>query len=374
MGVNSIKWLGICALTFALCACTEDGDGERTGSGLRSSGDGDSGGGSGSGGGDGDSGGGDGDGVGVFDGEGCAKADVNAERIKPIVWFVVDGSGSMRDDLGGVSRWSALRSALMDPDGVVDSLQSVVEFGMVLYNGPGGSIGGIFGGGAACPQIIIVPASLDNYGAINAAYPAEQLGGSTPTHYGIEAARMQIMIPPASPDIVPGPAYIILATDGAPNDMCENSSASFASGLDAETYVIDQTGLALSEDIKTFVISLAGGDVDLLGHLTDVTTAGGTGTTPFEPATKQDLVDTLANIVGGAIGCEIVLDGTVTEGMECLGFVDLNGTRLGCDDPDGWRLISENTIELTGKACDDLMADDSLLLHADFPCDVFKPE
>jgi len=378
MGNVGIRGLLLCVLAVALCACSsEESDSSGRGSGVGGDGDAVTGGGSGNGGG---TGAGDGDGTGSGTGsgsgipddfEGCASADINAARVKPTVWFVVDGSGSMDNALGGSSRWDALRSALMDPDGVVQELQAVVEFGLVLYNGPfdiGGLIPGLGGGAGTCPEIITVAAALDNFGAIDAAYPAQPLGGSTPTHWGMDAARMQIMTRPVSPDNVPGPQYIVLATDGAPNDNCGGG------GGDAEQFVIDQTGFALDAGIETFVISLAGDDQSLTAHLTNVTTAGGTGTSPFLPETKEDLVSTLTGIVGGAVGCEIVLNGEVTEGSECLGIVDLNGNHLPCNDPNGWMLVAPNKIELVGQACDDLLADNLSLLHADFPCDVFAPE
>jgi hypothetical protein len=67
----------------------------------------------------------------------CAQGDANTSPVTPTVWLVLDGSGSMNEDFGGngQSRWEALRAALMDPGGVVETLQHSVRFGMVLYSG-----------------------------------------------------------------------------------------------------------------------------------------------------------------------------------------------------------------------------------------------
>src|SRR5690349_175235 len=46
----------------------------------------------------------------------CASAVVQTAKNNPTVVFVIDGSGSMCAPFGnGATRWSALRSALLDP-------------------------------------------------------------------------------------------------------------------------------------------------------------------------------------------------------------------------------------------------------------------
>ncbi|HKU36936.1 MAG TPA: hypothetical protein VJR89_02280, partial [Polyangiales bacterium] len=85
--------------------------------------------------------------------ETCGATDITNGRVQPKVWLVIDGSGSMADPLmapadpqmpvAGPSRWDSLRQALMDPNGgVVPTLEKLVQFGMVMYDGPlGGGIG-----------------------------------------------------------------------------------------------------------------------------------------------------------------------------------------------------------------------------------------
>jgi hypothetical protein len=125
---------------------------------------------------------------------------------------------------------------------------------------------------------------------------------------------------------------------------------------------------------KTFVISLAGDDAELQAHLEEVANVGGTGKPPFTPMSKDELVQTFQEIIGGAVGCEIRLNGKVTAGEECSGYVGVNGQALPCNDPNGWRLKNEQTIELTGTACDSFRTNSAAQLRADFPCDVFYPE
>lgn len=224
--------------------------------------------------------------------DGCTPRDAS-------VWFVVDGSGSMDQGFGTGTRWTTLRSALMDPDGVIPQLQGIVDFGMVLYDGPI-DIGAFLGmPTGACPQLVTVPTAPDNFPPIDAAYPQAPLGGSTPTHYAMQAARQGIIDQAAQPDQSARSVYIVLATDGEPNDFCQNI------GTDAAAAVIDQTQFAFDEGVKTFVISLAD-DAALNSHLQQVATVGGTGYPPFVPTDKQALNDAMRSIVHDATGCDLI--------------------------------------------------------------------
>lgn len=317
---------------------------------------------------------------------GCASANVRASRVKPTVFFVVDGSGSMQDDFGGASRWVALREALMEPSGVIPTLESVVEFGMVIYDGaldplsavstgldaiiPG--LGAVIptGGPMECPRLATADPALDNFSTIDGMYPQQPLGGTTPTHQALQWANDNLVdTDTVSLDMDIGPQYVILATDGAPNDFCDGGV-----GEDASSQVLDAANAAAAKGVKMFVISLAGDDPNLQAHLEQVADIGGTGEAPFTPMSKDDLVNVLTQIIGGAVGCDIALNGAIQPGQECSGIVEVNGVSLPCNDPNGWQLKNESTIELVGTACDDFKGNVDALLHADFPCGVFAPD
>jgi len=327
----------------------------------------------------------------------CASTTITSGRKQPIVTLVIDGSGSMCAPFGEATRWQSLRSALMDPDGIVTRLQGAVSFGMTMYDGPfelGGLIGGIFGGGAmgsammggsaqnpqcalmgaqnsmgkTCPNLINVPTALNNAMAIANMYPMTELGGSTPTHKALTVVVDHLLEQGASPDSNMQPQYIVLATDGEPNELCANPS-----GVDPRMEVIAQVKRAADENIKTFVISLAGDDPGLMNHLVAVAEAGKTGNPPFSPMNKQDLVSTLGQIIGGAVGCEVFLNGKVMDGQECGGRVSVNGSALSCGDPNGWDLKDPSTLILQGNACSAFLNDPFSMLVADFPCGTFSP-
>ena len=141
----------------------------------------------------------------------CAEAMVSASRQTPVIMFVIDGSGSMCAPFNGPTRWEALRSALLDPaDGVITRLEASVYFGSLLYDGtidPFVSLLSLGGGQPVqcqgmyldqkmtgdCPQLLDVAPALNNAAAIDAAYPAIELGGSTPTDRALNWAMDRLI-------------------------------------------------------------------------------------------------------------------------------------------------------------------------------------
>jgi hypothetical protein len=336
----------------------------------------------------------------------CASADLSTALRTPDILFVIDGSGSMCAEFGGSTRWQSLRAALLDPmNGVIFRAEKTVHFGLMIYDGTidpilaitavGGSpspgcAGMYFEAKAAgmCPGLVQVPVALNNAMAIDMAFPATELGGSTPTDRAMNVAVDQLIaMRPTDPDVKAHPQYIILATDGQPNDICMGGVG--GDGAAQKAGVIAAVDRAAMMGISTFVISLAGGDQGLQSHLDEVAKHGqpmNPMAVTFAPDSPAALVDTLSAIVGGAVGCEIALKGKVLVGSECRGSVAVNGTKLPCcradaagamqcngvpaNPADGWVLKDESTIELVGPACNAFLMNPQALLTAGFPCDV----
>jgi hypothetical protein len=350
--------------------------------------------------------------IGGGNGQVCASALVTTNKNMPSIVFVIDGSGSMCEPFGSSTRWTALRSALLDPmKGLIYRLQSSVSFGATLYDGTidlllALSAGGTTGSGCDvqyatmkstgdCPELVeVMPPKLSNAMAIDTAYPATQLGGSTPTDKAMQhvmdaliASRQQ-----QGPDEkAQSPVYVILATDGAPNDICVNGAG--GDGSVQRQGVITAVDQGAAAGIKTWVISMAGSDTMLQMHLDEVAKHGDPANTmahTFSPTNPDDLIMTLANLLGGAIGCNIALSGKVTVGQECMGTVLQNGKALPCCQqaagggawtcdkasvatPSGWHLTDDHSIELVGDACTNFLIGSGDILNASFPCSVFTP-
>jgi hypothetical protein len=346
----------------------------------------------------------------------CASTVVTTMKNMPTVVFVIDGSGSMCAPFGMSTRWQALRYALLDPSaGFIYRLQDAVRFGATLYDG---TIDSNLATGAAlsiiqnppcalltsvllgknagmCPLLLeAMPAKLNNAGAIDMVFPMTELGGSTPTDRALSHV-VDVLIPTLgqqTPDGQPqGPTYVILATDGAPNDICVGGVG--GDGLAQQQGVIAAVDRAAAADITTWVISLADGDPALEAHLDEVARHGdkkNPQAQTFSPTNPDELLMTLAQLLGGAVGCHISLSGRVESGQECLGTVEQNGTALPCcqrdmsggmtcdgaptTSPNGWQLSDPSSIELLGDACAKfLLGSGASLLTARFPCAVFTP-
>jgi len=284
--------------------------------------------------------------------------------ITPTVWLVVDGSSSMNQDFEGSSRWLTLRSTLMDPGGVVDSLQAKVRFGLVIYAG---------GDAADCVQLVTVEPELDNLAAISAMYPMEPVAMGTPTDKALEYVVNNLpVLNTGMLDATAGPIYVVLATDGSPNDMCGGGGIfGGGGGGDVEQRVVDVTTQGTENGMQMFVISLAGDDTRLQSHLEVVAAATASKTPPYAPSTRGDLITAFEKVIGGA-SCLVSLDGTVEAGKECSGSVRVNSVPLECNQPDGWSLFDPSTVQLTGAACTMFLQQTSMVI-ADFPCEVFSP-
>jgi hypothetical protein len=245
---------------------------------------------------------------------------------EPQVVFVVDGSGSMCEMFGGATRWTAVRSALLDKaQGLIYKLQDRGDFGLLIYDGgidfmvagmaTSTSPNPMCAGAATfrramntqCPQLIEVAPGRNKAGAIDMAFPQMELGGSTPTDKAMNHEVDQ-MIAARDPNADPTlhPQFIILATDGQPNDICTGGMG--GDGTLQQMAVIAAVDRAAAAGITTFVISLAGGDMGLEAHLTLVAQHGDPGNPmahTFSPTNPADLVMALTTLLGSAFGCHI---------------------------------------------------------------------
>jgi hypothetical protein len=289
---------------------------------------------------------------------------VSANRVIPTVWLFIDGSGSMGAALdgsvGGTSRWSILREALLaSGTGLVSRLQASVSFGLFAYDG-GLSLPGVKT--PACPRVVKVEPATDNLALIDASYPPLPMGASTPTHHALVALSDEVHRVGLN-----GPTYVVLATDGKPNlcDFHDGVPESLATEQEAVATVADLAG----KGIKTFAISMAEGDSALTSHLNDVARAGATGEPVFTPSTRDGLVAALEKIFTQAASCDVALQGTIVAGSECRGDVRMNGVSLACGGGDGYRVKEDRqTLELLGGACHTLQHDPRAKLEASFPC------
>ncbi len=286
---------------------------------------------------------------------GCGEVSVVVTPVTPTLVLLVDQSGSMTDDFGGVQRWDALYDTLMNPtDGVVISLQSSVRFGLALYTSMDGDEGG------QCPMVTQVPPALDNYAAIDAVYAPQQPVDETPTGESLDVVAMDL-----AAFAEEGPKGIVLATDGQPDTCAEPNPQN------GEPEALQAATDAYAMGIETFILSV-GPDVAQT-HLQEMANVG-KGLAPDSPnpapywqaLNPQQLVDAFNEIVGSFVSCQLEVDGIVDLTQYCEGTVTIDGNVLECDTD--WTMPDESTLELLGEACATLQDGGEHSVAASWPC------
>lgn len=290
----------------------------------------------------------------------CPSAEVTFTPQIPTVLLLIDQSGSMTTRFGRQSRWDAVRDALTAEEGVIDSLQGQVRFGLALYTSHNGSLSGNI-----CPILTEVPPAIDNLAAISAVYDEAEPEEETPTGDAIFVVTESL-----SAFSEPGPKVIVLATDGEP-DTCAEPNPQRGQAL-----AIEAVEAAYAAGIRTYVIAV-GNEIGQ-EHLQDIANAGagwqdGDPLVPFyQPADQAAMIETFSSIVQDVRECVLTLDGAILPGQEDRGTVTINGDVVPFNDPDGWRVNSPSEIELTGAACE-LIQGGNVDVRVEFTCEALVP-
>ena len=308
----------------------------------------------------------------VVDGDACADIEFEVTNVVPNVVLLIDRSASMsEEDLDeanpGVTRWDALKTALLDPAGAIATLQDQVRFGVIFYaGGARGDTCPVLDEGGD-PATLMPPrtgllADFTTYFQPLDTLPDTPTGESVAYTAGELAAFTEM-----------GPKFIVLATDGEP-DLCDDRQE--PSGRDLS---LAEVTAAYGSGITTFVISV-GTDV-AEEHLSEIANAGqGFPTTDmpatprfYQVTTQQALADAFQKIITGTRSCTLTLNGEINPKLADRGEVLLDGMPVPKSDTDGWRVVDGSTIELVGSACESIQSGVHDL-SASFPCEVIvKP-
>jgi von Willebrand factor type A domain-containing protein len=298
---------------------------------------------------------------------------VSFTRETPDVVFVIDQSASMRCPMNSevacnqapdpppnppqLTRWDALRNALLEPTGPIAELQDQVNFGLLLYSAESAS------GEDVCPDFAQVPVAPNNYETIKTKYLVEQTKEATPTGEALQQAIELLSVPPA-PGAKANPKYVILATDGNPNNCFVLGVPSPTVAAEIRKDVEDTARAGFTEKgVTTLVIAVGKGLIDP-AHLQSLALAGGEGKPAvtqapapgtekyYEVGNEAELIATFDELTKGVRSCVIELDATVDAADAAKGKITLDGQPVAYDDPNGWRLGAGNDkIEFLGESC-----------------------
>jgi hypothetical protein len=294
------------------------------------------------------------------DGASICGAEVHQAQSKyPLIYFVIDRSGSMAeiDPASGATRLERVQEAAGD---MVNSLGSLVRVGAAMY--PESSISDDCATGEQVfePQVGAGSAFAD-------AIDKSPFGG-TPTAATLEA------IAPIVNDFS-GTRAVILATDGAPNcnqdascgpaecmvnifgdcpsgNCCQPPEGTSLNCVDRAPSILAVKALA-DAGTDVYVVGIPGTEL-FSGVLNQMAAVGGV---PQENADtsyyKVDDLDALAGlfkeIAGNLVSCTFTLgDPPEVQGMTNVYFDDVVVPQ---DPQNGWVWVDGDTIEIVGNAC-----------------------
>lgn len=280
----------------------------------------------------------------------CPDVHFQPTQVTPSIALLIDRSGSMSTDLAGTStsRYQAIHDALVGPSGVVEQLQGKVYFGASLFTDD-----------TPCPTLYTKPRALNNFAAIKTLIESQSPNGDTPTPPSIDKVVADFA---ANPPPMGSPPIIVLATDGLPNGCNSSDDTSAQSVASAQA--------AYAAGIKLFILGIAGVNDTFLQNMANA----GVGVQPGQPNaayytanSPAQLAMAFQQIIGGALSCDLAVNGTIDPSQAASGTVTLDGMPLsyGTD----WTVTNNGmTITLIGSACTTLENTPNPVVDATFPC------
>lgn len=330
----------------------------------------------------------------------CACSEIGQKPTS--LYVVLDRSGSMLSRDGTSStRWDVITSALLHAKtGVLRKLGSRVSVGLALFPDLGPSADGCKAGAEFFkPQ----PGSTVIFDKI-----AEVLRLSAPNVGATPTASTLVALAPKLKEL-PKPAFVLLATDGAPNcgdvpcaiarctynierapldagrscdetiNCCDPKQVSGGMGwracIDADATRAAVADLA-SAGVKTFVFG-APGVGPYSADLDGLAVAGGTAredAKPSEPlyyaatATTQEAFTAALSAVAAKVvdTCTIILESVPADPGVTNVLID--GALVPQDPVDGWTWTADGKVELRGATCARVKAGDVVRVQVAVGC------
>lgn len=324
----------------------------------------------------------------------CEVLQLVTEPVIPEMMIVLDRSGSMTE--GG--RWLPSVSAVRS---VTEQLQSKIHFGLALFPDPDASrsmasapmvnsIGECFvtpdpracieqfdnqgqGNSVACaPGKIFVPVAQNSATMIASVLDATTPRGGTPTSETLQHILTSYGAADPSPDAKPHPKFLLLVTDGMPTCPAGSGSQTTQPDIDASNAAIEALA---ANGVRTYVIGYdtTGSNNAMLASVLDgFAQRGGTGDTMHRSVEdEQSLVAELTRITFAVASCSFELNSPPDRADHVL--VRLDGVQVNLDEPDGFALIGDRTVELRGQSCD-RYREGNHVLDAQVLCEVVQPQ
>jgi hypothetical protein len=315
---------------------------------------------------------------------GCATGSAQAKRQPVYLLFVLDGSGSMKED----NKWTAVVPALQSI--FIEMQQAAdpgVAAGLVVFSDTldGTSGSGPYPSNADVPIAFVDAAHESALGMRLAGMPEN----GTPTHAALTGGYGDLEgYQAAAPVQTGGKKVLVLITDGVPSDDCMSIPflSSYASNACVEEAAAKLVEASPKGPIETFVVGvgdfssgaffgLGGIDPSFLGNLAQSGGTGASGCNPDETTSTSDLcyfeidpsqaqtaaalqqkfVTALDAIRGQVVSCTFPLQSSNLSRVDPERVnVQVDGTTILQDPKNGWTYdnpTAPTAIVLHGAAC-----------------------
>lgn len=295
--------------------------------------------------------------------------------------LIVDRSGSMNAAAPGygTTRWRGVRSAI---EAVTAENDDRIAFGMSFFP----AIGAVEGCETADVDLAPALGQADAIATLLADFDTEPLG-ATPTAAALFAARAFFRANPTT-----SPRAVLLATDGGPNCnasldpfSCTCSSGDDQSCADAafddpalaaslcldDNNAVAAVGQLAADGVDTYVVGIPGVE-NFSSVLRAMSVAGRTlqpGPTGFYLASDNSRLESAINDINRrARGCTVDIADLGDVDLRAGAVIDLtiDGAVVERDAAhlEGFDVVDEDTVELFGAACDELVSGGLLLLNS----------
>jgi hypothetical protein len=283
----------------------------------------------------------------------CEPRALFLTPLVPSIHFVLDQSGTMGNNFGGVSRYRAMRDALVGTGGAVVASEDAVAFGITLFTS--------HNGGSTCPILQNEERRLGNAAAITARLDGNVPDGDNPLAETLNRVTSDFAIAPAEPG---APAIIVVATDGMADTCTNGNDGSGASGS------IDAAREAFAAGVEVVMVSIGTG-VEA-GYLQDMANAGA-GITDDDRVSATFFVAGNPTALTTAFG-RIVRDARCRLDTRALSDTELAAAAMTLDgdalvEGSDWVRLDDGTVALLGAACDALLASAAPAVTANLACE-----
>jgi hypothetical protein len=273
----------------------------------------------------------------------CGGELFQAAKVDSNMLIALDKSGSMADQIQGVSKWNIARTAI---NAVTQQYDAQIHFGLIMF--PAGNTNATE---CAVPQVSVT-VGPNNHTPIASAMDGGAPGGKTPIGGVLNACG-------AVPELADTSRaeYVMLVTDGM--ETCNGNGINAA----AQNYA--------TKGIKTFVVGF-GADVDpnALSGIADAGHTARNGTPAYYQADDAAGLQAAFNLIAqGALGCEFKLASAPPDPSKL--FIYVNGVLQNRDTThnNGWDYDS-TTVRITfyGGLCQLVATDASAKVSIVYGC------